>query len=310
MDMRVAWARVLVGSAALLWPRLPPSQAADRPCAFTGIHRGDKPECVGRERSVLGRTYCVHLPAAPKAGLPVVLLLHGYMSNGESQSRYFDLDSAVDRRGFILVKPNGTPDASGALYWNAGIHLVPGGPDDVGYLTAVLRDVVTVFSADASRIFVVGHSNGAFMANRLACARSERVAAMVSLAGAVDLATCRPAKSVSVLTVHGTADRLVQYEGGAAFFLGPYASADASLAYWAKANGCTGGRKAGKPLHLTCDGTGPDTSVISYEGCPLGVAVEHWRLDGAGHIPNFALPAWPDALLDFLWAHPKPGPTK
>ncbi len=240
----------------------------------------------------------------------MVLLLHGYTSNGESQSRYFDLDSFVDKRGFILVKPNGTPDSKGALYWNTGRHLSAVAPDDVAYLTAVLQDVVAAFGADSNRIFVVGHSNGAFMANRLACARSDRIAALVSLAGAVDTGSCHPVKPVSVLTVHGTADRLIQYGGGTAGFLGAYASADASLAFWAQADGCHGARTRGKQLHLTCDSSAADTSVSSYAGCPAGVAVEHWKLEGGGHVPNFALPAWPEAVLDFLWAHPKAGAQK
>ena len=253
----------------------------------------------------MGRSYCVHVPAAPRAGLPVVLLLHGYTSNGENQARYFDLDSAVERRGFILVKPNGTKDPGGRRYWNAGRRLSPNAPDDLAYLTAVLTDVVTAFGADGNRIFVVGHSNGAFMANRLACERSEQIAAVVSLAGAVDPATCHPAQRVSVLTVHGTADPLVKYGGGSSGFLGTYVSAEATLAFWAKADGCTGAKTPGKSLHLTCNSTTAETTDVSYAGCPAGIGVEHWQLEGIGHVPNFALPAWPEAVLDFLWAHPR-----
>jgi polyhydroxybutyrate depolymerase len=310
MHMRLGTMRWLLalGVFAVSAPR---AETTERPCAFNGIRRGTRPPCVGVERTVLGRTYCIHTPAASKPGLPVVLLLHGYSSNGEAQSQYFDLDGAVERRGFILVKPNGTPDAGGRQYWTAGRHLnAPNAPDDIAYLSAVLDDVVTTFGADTSRIFAVGHSNGAFMANYLACKRSERLAAIVSLAGAVDPETCHPAQPVSVLTVHGTADVLIQYGGGNSGFHGTYPSADASLSFWAKADGCKGARTPGKALHLTCDSPTPETDVSTYSGCPAGIGVEHWKLDGVGHIPNFALPAWPDALLDFLWAHPKPKPPK
>jgi polyhydroxybutyrate depolymerase len=285
-------------------------ETPERQCAFTGIRRGEKGACVGVERNILGRKYCVHLPAKPKPGLPVVLLLHGYGSSGEGQSNYFDLDSAVERRGFILVKPDGTFDAGGRRYWNAGRHLSTDAPDDMAYLTAVLDDVIGAYGADTARLFVVGHSNGAFMANRLACERSQRIAAIVSLAGAVNPEACRPVQPVSVLTVHGTSDLLIQYGGGNAGFLGTYASAESTLAHWAKVDGCKGARTDGKPLRLTCAGAGTETAVSSYMGCPPGIAVEHWKLDGIGHIPNFALPAWPEAVLDFLWAHPKPPGTK
>jgi polyhydroxybutyrate depolymerase len=285
-------------------------QAPQRPCAFVGMRRGTTPPCLGETRTVLGRPYCVHMPSVARPGLPIVLLLHGYSSNGEAQSRYFDLDSAVDRRAFILVKPNGTPDAMGAQYWTAGRHLSATGPDDVAYLMTVLDDVATAFGADRSRVYVVGHSNGAFMANRLACEHSERIAAFVSLAGAVDPTSCKPSQPVSVLTVHGTTDRLIQYSGGTSGFLGDYPSAEATVAFWAKADGCAASRTPGKLMHLTCQSTDAETVVSSYSGCPPGITVEHWRVDGVGHVPDFALPAWPDAVLDFLWAHAKPKPTK
>jgi polyhydroxybutyrate depolymerase len=247
---------------------------------------------------------------APRKQLPVVLLLHGYSSNGEAEARYLDFASQVDSRGFLLVKPNGALNAQGARSWNSGHRLRLGAPDDVAYLTAVLDDVVSAFAADSARVYVVGHSNGAFMAHRLACERSQRIAAIVSLAGGVDSGACHPVQPVSVLTVHGTNDKLIQYDGGTLAGLWPYSSSEATLAFWAKADGCAAARSVGRPMHLVCDAATTDTTVFSYEGCPAGVAVEHWRLDGAGHVPNFALPAWPDAVLDFLWAHPKPGSVR
>jgi polyhydroxybutyrate depolymerase len=297
--------RWLLVSGLLLVP-LVPAATPPRPCAFSGIRRGDVLGCVGTERTVLDRPFCVHPPSVQRPKLPVVVLLHGYSSNANAQSRYFDLDSHVDRRGFILVKPNGTLNAHGSRYWNSGRHLSAGGPDDVDYLTAVIEDVVKAFDADPSRVFLVGHSNGAFMANRYACERSDRVAAIASLAGSVDPGACRPARPVSVLVAHGTADRIVRYGGGSLpLSTATYGSAEATVGTWARADGCGTTRKPGKPVQLVCDAS--ESSVSAYAGCPAGIAVELWQLDGVGHVPNFALPAWPDAVLDFLYAHPKPG---
>jgi polyhydroxybutyrate depolymerase len=141
------------------------------------------------------------------------------------------------------------------------------------------------------------------MANRLACELSLRIAAIVSLAGAVDPAACHPRESVSVLTVHGTLDRLIRYDGGA-LLSASYPSANTTLDFWAKADGCQPARKPGPPLRLVCDAA--EAAVTTFAGCPAGIAVEHWRLEGVRHVPNFALPAWPDGVLDFLFAHPKP----
>jgi len=251
---------------------------------------------------VQGRTYCVQAPTKVQPHLPVVLVLHGFGSNGDSQAHYFGLDDRVDPRGFLLVKPNGTRNSGGQRYWNVS------GPDDVSYLSAVLDDVLAAYGGDPRRLLVVGHSNGGFMAHRLACERSERIAAIVSLAGAVYPALCHPSQPVSILDVRGTADPLVKYEGGTLLRLGPYVSAVTTVDFWARADGCQPAHRSQPSRGLLCSSSSdhPETAVESYSGCPAGISVEQWRQDGVGHIPNFALPGWPDAVLDFLLAHPKP----
>src|SRR5205085_1985187 len=71
------------------------------------------------------------------------------------------------------------------------------------------------YSVDPRRIFVVGHSNGGFMAYRMACDHSDTVAAIVSVAGAMydDARKCRAAHPVSVLQVHGPPDNVIPYQG-------------------------------------------------------------------------------------------------
>jgi polyhydroxybutyrate depolymerase len=39
----------------------------------------------------------------------------------------------------------------------------------VAYLGAVIDDVAAHYTVDPKRFFVIGHSNGGFMAHRLAC---------------------------------------------------------------------------------------------------------------------------------------------
>ena len=64
----------------------------------------------------------------------------------------------------------------------------------VAYLRAIIRDVMARYPVDRRRVFVVGHSNGGFMAYRMACEASDLVTGVVSLAGATwkDPARCRP----------------------------------------------------------------------------------------------------------------------
>src|SRR5262249_24604332 len=129
--------------------------------------------------------------------VPFVLLLHGYGADADTQDTYFGLSQLAQQRGFILAKPNGLINYVNERFWNAtdaccGYDGPP--TDDVFYLTAVMDGVRLRYNIDPSRVFVVGHSNGGFMAHRMACDRADRIAGIVSLAGAqwFDLSKCQP----------------------------------------------------------------------------------------------------------------------
>jgi pimeloyl-ACP methyl ester carboxylesterase len=103
--------------------------------------------------------------------------------------------------------------------------------DDAAYVNAIIDDVSSKYNVDTKRIFLVGHSAGAFLAQGLACGVSDRIAAIASLAGALIAGgPCNPSSRLSVLDVHGDADTIISYEGGS-FFGAPaqtltYTSAD------------------------------------------------------------------------------------
>jgi polyhydroxybutyrate depolymerase len=182
--------------------------------------------------------------------------------------------------------------------------------DDVAYLRAVIRDVMARYPVDRRRVFVVGHSNGGFMAYRMACEASDLVAGVVSLAGATwkDPARCRPRAPVAVLQIHGTEDGVIRYAGGrdppAA---APYPGAVESVARWAELDGCAGPLTAtGERLDLDRRVPGPETRVARHGGC-RGGAAELWTMRGGGHEPRLRSAAFATRVLAFLLAHPKGG---
>src|SRR5262245_17279119 len=71
----------------------------------------------GRERD-----YIVHVPAGleGKKAAPVVLALHGGLSNASQMMHFCGLNEKADQAGFIAVYPNGTGLTENALTWNAG----------------------------------------------------------------------------------------------------------------------------------------------------------------------------------------------
>lgn len=262
------------------------------------------------QQSILAaRPYTLVVPSGYDGGVaPLLVLLHGYGATGAIQNNYFGFTALANARTFLLATPDGTLDSNGKRFWNATnacCNFAPPIVDDVKYLSAIIDDAALRYRVDPRRVFVVGHSNGGFMAHRMACDRADRVAAIVSLAGAnwKDLSSCQPSQPVAVLQVHGTMDQTIAYDGGT---LGPYAfpGARETVQGWATKNGCSGTLTSiPGPLDLDTAVVGSETSRASYT-CATGAA-ELWTLEGSGHVPNLNA-NWRNEVWNFLAAHAKP----
>lgn len=265
----------------------------------------------GGDALIAARPYDVTVPPSYDGGTatPLVVLLHGYSADAASQDLYFGMSTAARARGFLLALPNGSRNASLLRFWNATDACCAFGDpvDDVAYLTAVLDDMQRRFNVDPKRVYFAGHSNGGFMAHRMACERADRIAAIVSLAGAVwkDETKCTPSQPVSVLQAHGTLDTVILYGGGLNAIY-EYPGAEETVATWAVKNGCGATTTHLMPdQDLVSDLLGDETERIAYDGCPASGAAELWRLTGATHLPTFN-GSWANAIYDWMLAHPKP----
>lgn len=241
--------------------------------------------------------------------LPALVLLHGYTASGQVQELYFAMTRAVREAGFYLVLPDGTIDEPGNRFWNAtdaccdfeGI-----GVDDVAYIRGLIDELETVVPVDPDAIFLMGHSNGGFMSYRMACEASDRIAAIVSLAGSDFLtdSDCVPAQPVSVLQIHGDADTTVLYGGGTSLLRGTeaYPGAADVVARWAARAGCDLSLPVdGAPLDIEATLAGAETRVTIYaDGCTA--SSELWTIEGGTHIPALQREFTPMAL-DWLLAH-------
>lgn len=241
---------------------------------------------------------------------PLLILLHGHGMTGAEQDEYLGLGTVATARGLLYVAPDGTANSGGDQFWNAtdaccspGINV-----DDSAYLTAVIADVKARYNVDPRRVYIVGHSNGGFMAFRMACDHADKVAAIVSIAGATwskaQAKRCQPTESVATLQVHGKADQVIKYNGGAIEGV-RYPSAVTTLETWARANGChlTPDRPAPEPGTLEV-GRPPATARAYSTGCVGNGHSELWTQPGGEHVPPF-VPTFADQLVDFLLAHPK-----
>ena len=242
--------------------------------------------------------------------MPLVVLLHGYSATGAIQTAYFGMIPASDARGFLFAAPDGLVDGSGNQFWNATdacCNFYNNDVDDSAYLRSVVEDIEAEYNVDPKRIYFVGHSNGGFMSHRMACDHADKVAAIVSLAGAMveDLSLCEPANPVAVLQIHGTADDTILYDGGS--ILGnSYPSAKNTVLDWVGLDNCsTTEDVSAAPLNLDTGLAGDETTITKYEGCDPGGHAELWTLAAGGHIPALDS-GFAGHVVDFLYAHPKP----
>lgn len=229
----------------------------------------------------------------PTCPTPLLLLLHGYSASGGIESLYFDAEAFSEREGVIVAAPDGTRDAQDNAFWNSGgEYCCPYwnlAVDDVAYLEGLIDEISAEYNVDPDRVYVLGHSNGAMMAYRLACEIGHRLAAVAALAGptVADMGSCEDAPT-SVLHLHGDADDTVLYPGGDDLLGdgGPaYPGALATASQWAAHNGCGDATALGEPLDLDNRIAGTETRTERWAGCPTGGQVELWTLEGAGHIP-------------------------
>ena len=162
------------------------------------------------EHQVDGRVYELKIPEGDDGqALPLLILAHGYGVNGIGQDFLFPFSKQVDPKRFLYVEAHGTQDRSGRRFWNAtdaccNFESLP--VDDVAFFRALVDDVKRQHAVKS--VFVVGHSNGAFMALRLACDAPDLFDGIVSVSGStwLDATRCGAGKAVPLLFVHGTAD--------------------------------------------------------------------------------------------------------
>jgi len=237
---------------------------------------------------------------------PLLVVLHGYTSNGSSTESWIHLGDAGVDRGMLVVTPDGTVDSAGDQFWNSAegdcCDFYNSGVDDSAYLSGLIDEIARRVSVDPDRVFVFGHSNGGFMAYRMACDHADQIAAIVSFAGmAMDEDNCSPSEPVSTLQIHGTADRDVPYNGYSG-----RRSAEEAVEIWAVHDGCDlVADTSAAPFDLDADIEGTEShSTVYAQGCDPGGSATLWTIEGAPHVPTPS-PELATRVLDFLESHPQ-----
>jgi polyhydroxybutyrate depolymerase len=220
----------------------------------------------------IDRVYKVHLPPdySPDSLYPMVFNLHGLGSNGIEQQLYSGFDFVADTAGIIVVYPDGV-DNQWTVYGSAG-------PNDVGFISALIDTMAAHYSIDLDRVYSTGMSMGGFMSYRLACELDLRIAAIASVTGLLVTSPCEPSRPFPILQMHGTADPVV-----------PYSGVPITISYWTLYNNCP-------PDPVVTDLPDIDTNdnstvTLSYYGpCDDLTEVILYTINGGEH-------TWPGSVI-------------
>jgi len=165
------------------------------------------------------RGYILHIPKKYSSKkVPLVIVLHGGGGNAQSGVVMSGFNKKSDQEGFIVVYPNGSGKRKNKfLTWNAGNcckYSQENNIDDVGFIKVLIEHLENTYNIDSNRIYATGMSNGAMMAERLACELTGKISAIADVAGTLSYGINSIKGPISVLMIHGTNDKHVPYEGG------------------------------------------------------------------------------------------------
>ncbi|MDO8742568.1 MAG: PHB depolymerase family esterase [bacterium] len=236
----------------------------------------------------LTRSYLIHIPAGydSKKEYSLVIALHGGFGSGESMEKQTRMSALADKDGFIVVYPDGVANSNGVRAWNAGNCCgVPAknNVDDVGYIRQLMASLESTYGVDVKRVFAMGMSNGAMLANRLACEASDIFTAVSPVSGTPQVAVCNPKRPVPILMVHGTSDAVVPFNGGTGTSFvtkdNSFISVTQALSDWSVRNKCLGKEVVTSIPPLTNDGITIDK--IMYSDCAAETVL--YRINGGTH---------------------------
>ena len=255
------------------------------------------------------RPYQLFVPSNynPSTPEPLIIGLSGYNQTGSQFEKYLKLAPLAQTVGFLYLAPDGSKDSHGIRFWNGTPECCDfQSPriDDDAYILKIINEVSARYSVDQNRIYIVGHSNGGFLANHIACKNADRIAAIVNFAGGSYTSTsaCRPSNPISVLEIWGTNDET--YLGN--HILGrPIPGAVKIFYNWGSINHCSlSPTTQSQRDSLLSSSKKPDTTVMRFHECPASTAIDFWNIKGADHAPvltdNFRR-----QIVQWLFTHPK-----
>jgi polyhydroxybutyrate depolymerase len=214
------------------------------------------------------RTYVLYEPEGidPNEPVPLVLVFHGMMMNGQQMFDITEYSRLADSEKFVVAFPDGEPLSIGP--WNVGANVCPPGNlvdatgNDLAFRDAMIADIGGDSCLDRRHTFVVGFSMGGFFAHDVGCVRSDIAGIAPASAGTHPFTSCVPGHK-PVIIFHGTADPRI-----------PHSCDDTARTQWVQKNGCSSVVTSTIVKGGHCEWS---------QGCPPDGQVVYCLFDGMGH---------------------------
>jgi polyhydroxybutyrate depolymerase len=194
------------------------------------------------------------------------------VQSASSMMGYSGFNTIAESNNFIAVYANGLNST-----WN--ITAGQTGPDDVGFLNALMDSIINDYSVNQNRMYCCGFSYGGFMSHRMACEYSNKFAAIASVSGLMANATytaCNPMNAIPVLQIHGTADLIISYNGSAS-----NKSVNDVMTFWQQKNACNATPTVTSLPDVVSEGS--TVNKNDYSPCGSNKPVELLKIVNGGH---------------------------
>lgn len=223
------------------------------------------------------REYLMYVPDSYDGtnSVPILFNFHGFGGSVEEFMENADLRSVAETNTFILVYPQGSC-LEGSSHWNP----CPNGPgnkseaDDFGFVEAMISEIAAQYNINLERIYAAGYSNGGMMAYGLANYKSDLIASVAIISGAMLDCTGPTNHPIPLINLHGTADSVIPYNGN-----NDYNSVQSVLDYWIDFN-----NTISNPT-ISIDNSGAIAiEHYQYGQGDNGSAVEHYKYIEGNHV--------------------------
>ena len=225
----------------------------------------------------MNREYVLYIPDSydGASSVPLMLNFHGFGGSASEYMNDADMREVAESDTFILVYPQGSC-SDGSSHWNP----CPRGgdnkstADDVGFVESMINEISSQYNIDMERIYAGGYSNGGMMAYGLANYKSDLIAAVASVSGAMLDCIGSTNHPMPTVHIHGTSDGVLPYNGDSF-----YNSVQSTLDHWIKFNNATT-----TPTISSENSGGMTIEHYVYAEGDSSVSVEHYKYIDGDHV--------------------------